>query len=303
MNAAVGDGSHMTLITLTSGQLELAVAPDIGGSVARFEWAENGRKISILRRSDGEPADVLGAASFPLVPFSNRIRDGRFSFRHRNVTLAANMSGDPSPLHGQGWLAPWKMLRSNSCSMEMEYVHEAGEWPWRYEARQRFDLDANGLALLLSCRNLSDEPMPCGLGQHPYFPCTPETRLDTQVAHVWTIDDKVLPVAKVPAEGRFDLRNRLVCGQGLDHGFGGWGGSARIRDPGLPFEIIMSSRQARFFQLYSPDSGGIFVAEPVSHANAALNAPEKDWAELGMRVLEPGETMTLEMRLEIVPVQ
>ena len=292
----------MNPITLTAGSLELVLAPDVGGSIASFDWLEKGNRISILRRSDGKPADVLGAASFPLVPFSNRIREGRFSFRARNVTLAPNMTGDPSPLHGQGWLAPWKMLRSNSRSMEMEYVHEPGEWPWRYEARQSFDLDESGLSLALTCRNLSDEAMPCGLGQHPYFPCTPQTRLDTMVDHVWTIDEKVLPVEKVAAEGRFDLRDRRVCGQGLDHGFGGWGGSARISDPELPFEIIMSSPQARFFQLYSPETGGIFVAEPVSHANAALNAPEGEWAELGMRVLEPGESMALEMRLEVRPV-
>ena len=56
---------------------------------------------------------------------------------------------------------------------------------------------------------------------------------------------------------------------------------------------------ARFFQLYSPASGGIFVAEPVTHANAALNAPEEQWDELGLRVLEPGEEMRLDMRLEV----
>jgi len=43
------------------------------------------------------------------------------------------------------------------------------------------------------------------------------------------------------------------------------------------------------------------VAEPVSHANAALNEPEADWAELGLRVLEPGEEMALAMRLEVRP--
>src|SRR5688572_20132718 len=116
----------MTLVALTAGRLELVLAPEVGGSIASFDWLENGPKISILRRSEGEPANVLEAASFPLVPFSNRIRNGRFSFRHHNVTLAANMTEDPSPLHGQGWLAPWKMLRSNSCSTELEYVHEAG---------------------------------------------------------------------------------------------------------------------------------------------------------------------------------
>jgi aldose 1-epimerase len=110
----------------------------------------------------------------------------------------------------------------------------------------------------------------------------------------------VLPVAEVPATGRFDLRDRLVCGQDLDHGFGGWGGEARISDPDWPYTVRLSSPDARFFQLYSPAAGGIFVAEPVTHANAALNAPEEQWAELGLRVLEPDEEMALLMRLEII---
>jgi aldose 1-epimerase len=44
----------------------------------------------------------------------------------------------------------------------------------------------------------------------------------------------------------------------------------------------------------------MFVAEPVTHANAALNAPEADWPELGMRVLEPGGELSLDMRLEVI---
>jgi aldose 1-epimerase len=91
-----------------------------------------------------------------------------------------------------------------------------------------------------------------------------------------------------------------VCGQGLDHGFGGWGGKATLADPEWPYDLALSSPDARFFQLYSPPTGGIFVAEPVSHANAALNAPEKDWPGLGIRVLEPGEAMHLDMRLDVI---
>jgi aldose 1-epimerase len=91
-----------------------------------------------------------------------------------------------------------------------------------------------------------------------------------------------------------------VCGQGLDHGFGGWGGRARMTDPAWPFDLELKSPDARFFQLYSPAAGGIFVAEPVTHANAALNAPEEQWPELGMRVLEPGEEMRLDLRLDVI---
>ena len=108
-----------------------------------------------------------------------------------------------------------------------------------------------------------------------------------------------MPVDKVPATGRYDLADRQICGQGLDNGFEGWTGRALMTDPDWPFEIELSSPDARFFQVYSPADGGIFVAEPVTHANAAMNAPETDWPMLGLRILEPGEEMRLDMRIEV----
>lgn len=291
-----------TFLELARGPLRLRLAPDRGGGIASFECcAVSGGKIAILRPLDEAEKSPVALASFPLVPFVNRIRGGTFDFRGRRVTLARNLLPDPSPLHGQGWLAAWAVERAEADGAELVYRHDPGEWPWAYEARQIFALDETGLTLDLSCANRSAEPMPCGLGQHPYFPCTPQTRIDTVVESVWEIDEQVLPVAKLPAAGRYDLGDRRVCGQGLDHGFGGWGGRAIITDPALPFRIAMSSPDARFFQLYSPAAGGLFVAEPVTHANAALNEPEEKWPELGLRVLEPGESMTLTMRVEVVP--
>jgi aldose 1-epimerase len=289
------------LISLASGALRLEIAPQIGGSIARFDFVSGDGRTSIFRGADGVPSSSLDAGSFPLVPYCNRIRGGRFSFRGREIIIPRNMEADASPLHGDGWLAPWEVERASSDEAEIVYCHESGDWPWRYEARQMFRLDPDGLSLSLTCRNLSDAPMPCGLGQHPYYPCTGETRLDTEVTHAWTIDEKVLPVEKVPATGRYDLRDRAVCGQSLDNGFGGWGGTARMQTPGDPFRIEMRSEDVNFFQLYSPASGGIYVAEPISHANAALNEPEEEWAELGMRVLEPGEEMLLFVRWSVIP--
>ncbi len=305
VNAAVGLRSSMDrlpLPLLSRGPLSMRLSPSLGGGIASFECcAVSGLNVPIFRPFDPEDKSPTSLASFPLVPFVNRVRGGAFSFRGRTVTLARNMPPDPSPLHGQGWLHAWEVERLGPDHAELVYRHCAGEWPWAYEARQTFALDDRGLSLRLGCTNRSDEPMPCGLGQHPYFQCTPRTRIDTGVETVWTIDEHVLPVEQVPAAGRFDLRDRPVCGQGLDHGFGGWSGRAIISDPDLPFRIAMSSPDANFFQLYSPESGGLFVAEPVTHANAALNAPEEDWAALGLRVLEPGETMSLTMRVEVSP--
>lgn len=287
------------LVTLSAGPLELVLAPAIGGSVARFTYTDGDRTVPILRGCPSAPAHVLEAASFPLVPYVNRVRGGQFTFRGQTVQLALNMAGDASPLHGQGWINTWKVITASANEAMFEYQHETGEWPWSYRAEQRFKLDETSLEVLLACRNLSPDPMPCGLGQHPYFLCSAETRIRTHVEHVWTIDADVLPLDKIAATGDYDLAERAVCGLGLDHGFGGWGGTATFSDPDWPFDITMSSPDAAFFQLYSPHSGGLFVAEPVTHANAALNAPEEQWAGLGLRILQPDEEMTLSMRVEI----
>ena len=295
---------HLDEIILHNEKLQLGISPSVGGSITRFDWLDSsGGPAPLMRGCHSGSINVLEAACFPLVPFVNRIRGSRFTFRGRDVVLTPNMHGDASVLHGQGWLSPWQVLFADEAKAELAYEHGAGEWPWTYEARQVFALDEDGLTVRLTCRNTSGEAMPCGLGQHPYFHCGPETRLDTMVTHAWEIDEKVLPTGQVPAAGRFDLRDRKVCGQGLDHGFGGWGGRARISDPGWPVELIMSSPEARFFQLYSPKDGGLFVAEPVSHANAALNAPEEQWPELGLRVIEPGEEMGLTMRIDVRPAR
>ena len=287
------------VLTLSSSHLELQLSPSIGGAISRLAYLGGEVPISILRESRTPLENVLEAGNFPLVPYVNRIRGGSFVFRDREIRLTPNMAGDPSPLHGQGWLNPWTVDQADDASAVLSYRHEPGEWPWAYEARQEFKVVESVLSLGLTCTNTSGEPMPCGLGQHPYFLCGPQTRIYTGVGFAWTIDEKVLPVAKVPATGRYDLNDRLICGQDLDNGFADWNGRALMADPEWPFEIELSSPQARFFQIYSPATGGIFVAEPVSHANAALNAPETDWAELGIRILEPGEEMSLDTRIEV----
>ena len=288
-------------IILRAGALRARLMPELGGAVAALTWSGDGKDWPVLRAPPARLGSVLETASFPLVPFANRIRGGAFAVGERIVRLTANFLPDPSPIHGHGWQNPWDVVACNETGAELHFAYPGGEWPWAYEARQLVSLDPAGLTIILSCVNRSDEPMPCGLGQHPYFPCTPDTRLATKVEQVWEIDENVLPIEVLAARGRYDLSDRLVCGQGLDHGFGGWGGVARFADPAWPFSILMSSPDAGFFQLYSPREGGFVAAEPVSQANAALNAPESDWPDLGIEVLAPGATGQLTMRVAIEP--
>lgn len=289
-------------ITLSSGNLELTIDAATGGAISGLHYRDSqGGRVPVLRESPSPLRSVLDAACFPLVPFSNRIRGGCFTFRDRQVRLSPNMKGDPSPLHGQGWTSAWTVEQSGGAEAVLAFSHDPGEWPWAYEARQHFRLAPDALRVRISCRNRSDEQMPCGLGLHPYFNCGPDTRIQTKVDEVWTVDETTLPVARMPATGRYAIADDPVCSRDLDNGYGGWSGRAILSDPGWPFELELSSRDARFFQLYSPVGQGFFVAEPVSHANAALNEPEQDWPSLGIQLLGPEQEMDVEMRLEVQP--
>jgi aldose 1-epimerase len=278
----------------------LELEPAIGGAITAFRLTREGRPpIALMRETAPGPlGDALDAACFPLVPYCNRIRGGRFSFRGRDVRLSPNMAGDPSPLHGQGWRGAWDLADLGQDQAELRFLHDAGEWPWTYEATSRMRLEPSGLACRLSVINRSEEPMPAGLGYHPYWPVFPDTVLTTEVETVWTVDKDVLPITEEPARGRYDLHERLVDRAGLDNGFGGWSGHAEVRRPDCGLVITIES-EVRFFQLYAPASGGVIVAEPVTHANDVLSHPESEWPRLGMAVLEPDAELVLEARFII----
>ena len=283
-------------VRLEAGDLELELAPAVGGAVTPFRAGGQ----AVFRPSPEPLTDVNESGCYPLVPFSNRVRDGRFTFRGREVRLSPNLRPQKHPLHGQGWRGAWTLAAAHEGSAELVFDHAPGEWPWAYQARQLFSLDTDGLTVRLECRNMADEPMPCGLGLHPWFPADADTVLDTQVEGVWTIDEEVMPVALEPAVGRYDLRRRRIAGAGLDNGYEGWSGLAEISWPNRGLAVRISSPEARRFQVYAPPEGGVVVAEPVTNANAALNQPEDRWPELGLRVLAPGEATAMSARFEVI---
>ena len=62
--------------------------------------------------TDGPAADLC---YYPLVPFANRIRNGRFEHDGRTLHLEPNVRGHPHPLHGHGWRAEWQVLHADDA--------------------------------------------------------------------------------------------------------------------------------------------------------------------------------------------
>jgi len=284
------------VVRLAAGDLTVELVPAVGAVVRSFRAGGE----PVFREGPWPITDANDGGCYPLVPFSNRVCDGRFSFGGRAVQLRPNLPPQKHPLHGQGWRSAWWSEDRHGREASLAFDYQADDWPWPYRARQDVSLDEGGLTLRLSCRNTGVEPMPCGLGFHPYFPANARTVLSAAVEGVWTIDEEVMPVALEPAVGRYDLRERRVNGADLDNGYEGWSGEAELAWPDRGLRVRISSPEARRFQVYAPPEGGMVVAEPVTNANAALNQPEDRWPELGLAVLQPGESTSMSARFEVI---
>lgn len=278
----------MDLITLRAGDAAVELAPEAGGSVTRY-WIERGPVTREWLRPT--PAGALRAghpelaAAFPLVPYSNRIRAGRFSFRGRSVVEPLNRPPERHAIHGHGWQARWQPTEVTAATARLEYRHPAGAWPWAYHATQRFILTPSELTVELGLSNQSPAPMPAGLGWHPYFPRTPRVTIAADVRAMWLTDEERMPTERgAPPAAPF--------GRGRDNCFVGWSRRVTIDWPELGARLLMRAEPPLdYLVVFTPARRPFFCVEPVSHVTDAFNLAEAGRSDSGILVLEPGETL------------
>ena len=277
---------------LRAGELRLALRPDLGGSIASL-WCGG---LPVLRST--EPAALEGprqSASYPLVPYSNRLGYRRFRWLHRDHTTQPNFDDSPHSLHGVGWLRAWEVESCSAAEAVLRLDHaDDPHWPFAFEARQSFALDEEGLRLTMSVRNDAPHPAPVGLGWHPYFPKRSRSRLHIELSERWESDPGTqLPTRRVRQPGI----DADVAHLDFDHCFEGWPGSARVRDEKLKIGL---SSSLPYLVVYTPPQMDYFCVEPVSHVSNAIHMAEP--AQHGLRTLATGETFEAWMRLDVARV-
>ncbi|MGI9336359.1 MAG: aldose 1-epimerase [Gammaproteobacteria bacterium] len=296
--------------SLTAQHSVLEVLPASGGCIARFAVRTAAGEVDILRPAGGGDADGIDprqTACFPLVPYSGRIRDGRFVCGTREVREPLNFAPERHSIHGHGWQRPWRVEAQDASTLTLAYTHAPDDWPYAYTARQCFRLDPppsadhlGALAITVSLTNESDEPMPAGLGLHPYFARTPGAHLSAQVSGVWLTDDEVMPVEHAGLPASMPLPGGIhVDRTPLDHAFTGFGGVADIEWPERKLKVrLRASPLLGFLVVYTPPGEDFFCVEPVSNCTDAFNLAAAGCNDTGMLMLEPERTVRAEVRLE-----
>ena len=291
---------------------------------------------------NGDPGGFPGNRSYLvggaiLLPYANRIRgklssDGQTILAEalgKTLRLPANASGsrpeaERFAMHGL-ILAERATLVSRDTTDEWDSVQaklQAGDFGGRWLSSTEIDfrnvLTPDSFTLTVEARNTGAEPLPMGIGWHPYFAIPSGQRQQARLAlpaRARTLVnnyDEVLPTGEVqPVAGTpFDFSQpggRLLENLALDDCFvdlaqaAGDQVVAELIDPAAAYglRLTAASPPVRAFQVYAPPRERFVALEP------QLNWPDPfgpQWAtaiDTGMAILQPGQSVAYSVRLEL----
>ncbi len=282
------------MIELTNGALSLGVEPAHGASIA---WFRTGG-FHILRETPAAASaagDSRAFAAFPLIPYSNRIRVGSFSFSGVTYTLRRDEEDPRNALHGTARFQPWQLEAQTASSARcvFDFTPQPELWPFAYSAWQEFTLLADRLRVSIGLTNRHDAPAPFGIGLHPYFERHEPNFLQFAAGYVWAKDADDIPIRADPDIGKFDFTEprAIELEDLIDHCYGDWARTAAVAFSAFDKRIeIRASPVFRNAVVFTPEDKDYFAVEPVSHRPDAVN-PNGDPHDGGMDILDPGATL------------
>jgi aldose 1-epimerase len=305
------DNRMNDLLALTSRRYTAGIAPGLGGSLLYFATRRE-PQVDFVRPTPARALverNVRATASYPLVPYSNRIGDGRFHFDGTEVVLARTNDVSSHPIHGVGWQRPWQVESADDARIVLKLSHApAGRsdpaWPWAFDATQVFELDDLQLRWRIELHNRDSRSMPAGLGMHPFFPKSPRMAVRFAAEGVWRNDERMLPTSRTAVPREWDYgAARPVADLAVDNCFAGWSHEADIVWPDLGWRLTLSADPifGHLVVFTSPARTSVAI-EPVTHANNAVNL-SRDLDDTGMQRLQPGSSLAGAVALTPCPVE
>lgn len=307
----------MPWIRRPSGAAAL-IDPERGGTVHRLLLMGGGQTVEVLA-GDETAAAGLGGAPSPeeppgepesitddpgifrgrlLVPFNDRIRRGRYSWRGTIHRLPINDPDQGDAIHGFLYRTPLTVAARRDGVLELEgSAGGTSGYPFPLHVRVTYRLEDSEFSLELAVRNTGRETAPLALGWHPYFTLpgadgpqrVDDLLLCIPAERYVAVDEQLIPTGSTPAVegGEDDFRvAKPVGAREIDLA---WlpddpeVGPVTLSNGRHQIALLMSGA-FRLVQVYIPPDRRSIALEPVSAATDSFN--RDDCLELA-----PGETV------------
>jgi len=299
---------NMEIVELEYGGYRMQVVPQLGGQVISLE--KNGVEAFNVPSDPVLFVEKSTSYGLPILFPPNRIDGGKFITETREYQFAINEPARGNSLHGFLHKRPWKLVKAEEGTLQVEY--EAGPetdfyryYPHTFRAVQTNQLSEEGLYQEISIENQGDEPMPIGLGFHSAFKVDEESLVRISVGKRILMSDRMLPTGEVrdlnEEEARLRAKGLTPIAWFMDDHYT----AEPIEENGKPFHGAIVERKDGcifyevdpFYQHWmiwnSNQAGNLICLEP---QNWRVNAPNlvsngMSEQEAGFYLLQPGETL------------
>ena len=247
-----------------------------------------------------ESATAPFGCGIVLVPWPNRVRDGRWVHQDAVLQLDLTEVDRTNAIHGLLRNTAYQLVekRDDAVTLGAAVVPQHG-WPFHLWTTVEYRLTGNGITVTHSVTNLGGEPAPYAVGTHPFIRVgshpVDELVLTAQTVEHVMVDDRLNPVGMEPAEGGWNLREgRRVGALALDDAFrvepdaDGMIRTVLAAPDGTETEVWQEA-EWEWLQLFItrifPTADGLVTAiavEPMTAPADALNSG------VGLRWIEPG---------------
>jgi len=275
--------------TIRAGE-HVATVVSIGAGLREYQVGD--REV-VPRYGDGLPPKCSGAS---LLPWPNRIRDGRYSFEGVEQQLALTEPKLSNASHGLARYEEWAVaeLGEQLVSLELRIPPQNG-WTYELTTRVTYELDEqSGLTVRASATNHGTTRAPFGAGFHPYLAIgaarLADVALQIPAATRLTTDERLIPIGTEAVERTdYDFRApRPIGTTRLDDAYGDLTGrEATVRLPDGHGATLWFDGSFGYLQVFTPevlvDGRAAVAIEPMTCPANAFNSGE------GLLVLEPGE--------------
>jgi aldose 1-epimerase len=282
----------MRELQIGDGPLQAVLLPEAGARLHRLRAFGH----ELLRTPPDAAAHLREPffwGGYVMAPWCNRIVQGATEVNGRTLRLAPSFP-DGSAIHGQVSSIPWTEDGPGGT-----LAVRAGDdgWPWPYQVTLSAAVDDRSLALRWRLTNLADEPMPAGIGFHPWWRRPVELRVDAGFAYASNVEPSLDPH---PVTEALDLRTLAAPADGLD---GTWTDASvlpvGLAWPDLGLRATMSaSAQARFVAVATPPDLDAIAVEPQTHAPDGLRRL-LDGRPDGLTMLPSGASLALDVEIGV----
>lgn len=198
---------YCALILRTPSGCELELLPAAGGLTNRLRLCVAGAAHEVIAGLADRAAliDDHLYRGVPIFPVINRLDGGRYTHLGSRYQLPINEPERDNALHGfLTELVPQVEVAegatSSECTLTYHYRGQYAGYPFPADVQFHFVLhDDASLELSMSVTNMHDQPIPVGIGWHPYFTLGGDVdRLALQLPQVKRVlvDERLLPTGE-----------------------------------------------------------------------------------------------------------